>query len=163
MKQIRTLHLFKQHLKFSAAHFLIFDETHAEKLHGHNYQVQLDIVTHSLNENEDKGYLVDFGVLKREIKNYVDLWDEKVLLPEKNKEMIFQKEDSHLKVFFRNRRYLFPEDEVVKLPISNTSVELLSELLAKSFLPFMKTYPIKSYTVRVDETPGQGASYLLEL
>ncbi len=33
----------KEHLKFSAAHFLIFANGSAERLHGHNYRVAVEL------------------------------------------------------------------------------------------------------------------------
>jgi 6-pyruvoyltetrahydropterin/6-carboxytetrahydropterin synthase len=157
-----SLHLFKQHLKFSSAHFLILNDQEAEKLHGHNYQVQLDLYS---SESPEKGYLIDFSLLKKQLKTLVDQWDEQVLLPEKNPEMIFSRThknrtDRILEVFFRDRYYAFPEKEVVLLPVINTSVELLSYHLSELFYEFIRHHPVSSYHLRVEETPGQGATYI---
>jgi hypothetical protein len=58
---------------------------------------------------------------------------------------------------------VFPENEVVLLDIVNTSVELLSQILAKETLQQFKSSGAKSVEVRVEETPGQGASFLASL
>lgn len=159
-----SLHLFKQNLKFSSAHFLIFDEKRAEMLHGHNYQVQLDIYTHPKSKLNDFGYIVDFSDLKKFLKTQVDLWDEHVLLPHKNSEIKLSDLDSQTyKVQFRDRTYAFPKQEVVLLPIFNTSVELLSEYLSSLLFPYLQGFDIQSYHVRVEETPGQGATYIRNL
>ena len=153
-----TLHLAKQNFKFSAAHFLIFDAQHAERLHGHNYQVKVDIQTPSEAELHADGYFLDFNVFKKYIKARLDKWDEIILLPEKQADMKFKKTEKSLEVTFRDRFYVFPLNEVILLPVTNTSVEQLSRLLAEDFFNEFKQYKVQSVTVNVEETPGQGAS-----
>jgi 6-pyruvoyltetrahydropterin/6-carboxytetrahydropterin synthase len=156
-----TLHLFKQNFKFSSAHFLIFDETRAEKLHGHNYQVRVDIGCPSEEKLSKKGYFVDFNEIKKSIKERLDQWDEMVLLPQKHKDILVKKKNSSLELRFRERFYVFPANEVVLLPITNTSVEQLSRLLAEEFYGQFKKWQVKFVRVRVEETRGQGASTLV--
>lgn len=153
-----TLHLAKQNFKFSAAHFLIFDENSAERLHGHNYQVCVDLETPSADQFEDSGYFVDFNVFKKFIKATLDGWDEMVLLPEKHPDMKFKKTEKSLEVTFRDRFYVFPLNEVLLLPVSNTSVEQFSRLLAGAFYKEFKMHGVSKVQVYVEETPGQGAS-----
>lgn len=157
-KSQTTLHLFKQNFKFSSAHFLIFDEKRAEKLHGHNYQVRVDIVVPPEYEMEKKGYFIDFNVFKKAIKARLDVWDEMVLLPAKHKDMKIKKKGPSLEVNFRDRFYVFPENEVHLLPITNTSVEQLAGLLAQDFFTQFKKMGVLEVQVRVEETRGQGAS-----
>jgi 6-pyruvoyltetrahydropterin/6-carboxytetrahydropterin synthase len=154
-----TLHLYKQNFKFSSAHFLIFDEHRAEKLHGHNYQVSVEILgpleSHNLN---GKGFYIDFNVFKKAIKQRLDQWDEMVLLPARHPEMKINKKAASLEVHFRERFYVFPENEVCLLPVTNTSVEQLSKILAEDFFSQFKNDQIRQIMVMVEETPGQGAS-----
>jgi 6-pyruvoyltetrahydropterin/6-carboxytetrahydropterin synthase len=157
-----TLHLHKQNFKFSSAHFLIFDEKSAERLHGHNYQVAVDLKVPASFESE-LGYFVDFNVFKKHIKARLDLWDEHILLPAQQAEMRFVKEGKGLHVHFRERHYLFPENEVILLPITNTSVEQLSSILAADFLEAFRSYGVRQVRVRVEETRGQGASTIAAL
>lgn len=153
-----TLHLAKQNFKFSAAHFLIFDKTSAERLHGHNYQVRVDIKTPAEEGLHQDGYFVDFNVFKSFIKARLDQWDEVVLLPAHNADMKFHKTEKSLEVTFRDRFYVFPINEVVLLPVTNTSVEKLSGLLAAEFYEEFKKYGVLKVKVYVEETRGQGAS-----
>jgi 6-pyruvoyltetrahydropterin/6-carboxytetrahydropterin synthase len=154
-----TLHLYKQNFKFSAAHFLIFDTKRAEKLHGHNYQVVVDVVAPADESSFENEYFVDFNILKKYIKARLDQWDEVVLLPKQSPEMKFTFKSPSLEVRFRDRFYVFPENEVILLPVGNTSVENLSRLLAEDFLAEFKKYKVEQVRVRVEETRGQGASY----
>ena len=153
-----TLHLFKQNFKFSSAHFLIFDEKNAEKLHGHNYQVRVDLVIPPAEQLQETGYFVDFNVFKAGIKAALDEWDEHVLLPRKHPEMNIKAAHPSLEVRFRDRYYVFPADEVILLPITNTSVEQLSRLLAERFYTDFKSYGVREVCVSVEETRGQAAS-----
>ncbi|QDK45658.1 6-pyruvoyl tetrahydropterin synthase [Bdellovibrio sp. ZAP7] len=153
-----TLHLAKQNFKFSAAHFLIFDETHAEKLHGHNYQVKVDINAPADEAQHSDGYFMDFNVFKKFIKARLDVWDEIVLLPQNHPDMKFKKTDKSLEVTFRDRFYVFPLNEVILLPVTNTSVENLSQILAEEFYAEFKKYGVQKVVVSVEETQGQGAS-----
>lgn len=160
-KKQMVLRLAKDNLKFSAAHFLIFDSKRAEKLHGHNYQVQVSFYFDA-EKTENKGFKVDFSILKSEVKKRLDLWDEVVLLPHNNIEMKFKSSKSSLEVRFRDRFYVFPKNEVVLLPVSNTSVEALSEILANDFIKMFSQLGVQGIEVLVEETRGQGAVYRIE-
>lgn len=152
-----TLHLAKQNFKFSSAHFLIFDEISAEKLHGHNYQVKVDL---ECQDDAQKGYAIDFHFLKKVIKDQCDIWDEHVLLPEKHPEMKHQisQDGKNYNVNFRDRFYSFPIIETIWLPVTNTSVENLSLLFAKGLYKKLKDSGVSKLRVTVEETRGQSAS-----
>lgn len=155
------LHLFKENFKFSSAHFLILDAQRAERLHGHNYSVRVDLELSSSDLNESQGFFIDFATLKKDIKTLLDSWDEHILLPGKNPEFRWiSREDRHLEVYFRDRKYLFPENEVLRLPITNTSVEQLSQLLLKELLSRWSTYKLCELCVWVEESSGQSGSAL---
>ena len=160
MKSQITLHLSKQKFKFSSGHFLIFDENRAEKLHGHNYTVKVKLKSNLKQELGESGYLIDFTEVKKVIQEAVDHWDEHVLLPELHPDMKFSQNAKNLEVKFRDRFYSFPKDEVHLLPVKNVSVEELSRLLAEKFYKLMKKWNITHVWVLVEETAGQGASYL---
>jgi 6-pyruvoyltetrahydropterin/6-carboxytetrahydropterin synthase len=154
------LHLSKEYLKFSAAHFLIFDAQRAEKLHGHNYRVEIDFYWSQVT-NPHLGLCADFKVLKDLVRSELEKWDERVLLPAQCNEMKFIEETQSLGVHFRDRIYVFPKDEVVLLPIVNTSVELLSQLFAERLWASSSRYVFKGLKVYVEETPGQGGIFIM--
>lgn len=154
------LHLAKQNFKFSAAHFLIFDSRRAERLHGHNYTVKVEL---SGEVNPETGFLVDFSALKKIIKRETDRLDELVLLPKLNKEFTFTKKGSSLEVKFRDRFYVFPKNEVLLLPVFNTSVELLAEYFFNQIKSDLKSGKILKAEVSITETAGQSAIYIAKL
>lgn len=155
--KVKYLKLSKENMKFSSAHFLIFDDHRAERLHGHNYRVEMGFKM-TWDPVPESGYGVDFGVLKKLIKTQLDLWDEHVLLPAKHKDIKTRVEGDSLEVLFRERRYVFPKDEVVLLPIVNSSVELLSDLLCQQLWPHLQPLGVIGFEVQVEETLGQSAT-----
>lgn len=157
-----TLRIFKENFKFSSAHFLIFDQNRAEMLHGHNYQVRINLLSNKDLNQTEMGYLVDFSEIKKMVKAKLDTWDEHVLLPAKNPEMIITRKTEGLNVNFRDRFYVFPEKEVILLPVTNTSVEQLSALLAEQFAPVIFQWGFSEIEVEVEETKGQSASFRLQ-
>ena len=50
----------KEYLKFSAAHFLIFPDGSAERLHGHNYRVYVEVEAGDSDVHGGKT-VVDYG------------------------------------------------------------------------------------------------------
>lgn len=156
-----TLHLYKQNFKFSSAHFLIFDDQHAEKLHGHNYQVKVDVAVPADFEMDETGFYFDFNVFKKEIKAACDEWDEHVLLPALHKDMKITEDGDVYLVRFRERRYMFPRNEVHLLPVTNTSVEQLARILGEKLLGLFKEQGVQRLRVSVEETRGQSASVVL--
>lgn len=152
-----TLHLYKQNFKFSAAHFLIFDAHRAERLHGHNYQVRVDFKFKDDSQIKRQGFHTDFQKLKDVIKQRLDQWDERVLLPHLHPEMKFTKKQASLEVRFRDRFYVFPANEVCLLEVNNTSVEQLSKLLAADLFQELKSHGLSQLRVKVEETRGQAA------
>lgn len=158
-----SLHLHKENFKFSAAHFLIFDKDRAERLHGHNYQVRVDLQMVPKHSSFALGYTLDFHWVKKVIKGLVDSWDERVLLPAKNSEVKTAREGRSLRVVFRDRLYVFPHEEVLLLPIQNTSVEELSGLFAQLLSRELVGKGVSGLRVLITETRGQGAAATLRL
>jgi 6-pyruvoyltetrahydropterin/6-carboxytetrahydropterin synthase len=163
-----SLRLAKQNFKFSSAHFLIFDQKSAEMLHGHNYQVEVAILSPDVGNESDSegkmGYMVDFNVLKKFIKARLDIWDEHVLLPKNHPDMKYtlSANSKNYDVTFRDRFYSFPKEEVIWLNCSNTSVEQLSSILAEEFFQEFKKYGVTKLTVAVEETRGQSAETTID-
>lgn len=165
---VTSLSLSKQDFKFSSAHFLIFSSTQAEKLHGHNYRVRLKlqaegIETSGVSSSAEggEGFVVDFGVVKKMVRARLEKWDEHLLLPGKNPHLKMEQTGSNLTVKYADRTYSFPANEVIVLPIPNTSVEHLSKLLAEEWFPQVQKYGIYSLTVSIEETLGQAGAYTI--
>ncbi len=159
MVKSTTLYLAKQNFKFSSAHFLIFNATEAEMLHGHNYQVCIELFGPQPDSYMQQGYFVDFSVIKKSVKAHCDLWDEHVLLPANHPDMKYQKsaDQKNYEIHFRDRFYSLPVNETIWLPITNTSVEQLSMLMAETLFKEFKSLGVTGIQVDIQETLGQSA------
>ena len=70
----------KEYFNFSAAHFLIFPDGTAERLHGHNYRVYVRIEA----DLGPTGLVLDFKMVKPVVREMVDELDEHWIVPGKH-------------------------------------------------------------------------------
>ena len=70
----------KDYLVFSAGHFITYNGTECERLHGHNYRVAVE-VGGPLDENN---YVFDFIALTNRTREIVAELDHHMLLPTRN-------------------------------------------------------------------------------
>ncbi|MFY9345229.1 MAG: 6-carboxytetrahydropterin synthase [Planctomycetota bacterium] len=145
----------KDYLKFSAAHFLIFPDGSAERLHGHNYKVYVDV--HS--ELDQHGLVVNFKEIKPLVRALCDHLDEHLLLPGEHPVLTATRTGEHFDIRYRERRYLVPANEVIVLPIGNTSAENLAAWFGRTLRERMlAAWPglrLGGLSVGIEETPGQ--------
>ncbi len=156
-----SIHLYKEYFKFSCAHFLIFPDGSKERLHGHNYQVDVEIE----GDLGEDGLVIDFLEAKPVVRELCDSLDEHWIVPGEHPELKVEAlSDGHTAVRYREARYLAPSDEVIVLPISNSSVENLStwfgnELHRRLSERFGPTQ-VRRLRVAISETPGQSGVYV---
>ncbi len=151
----------KQKLNFSAAHFITL-ENDCEALHGHNYYTSVEM-RGKLDEN---AYLMDFKVVKNELGKICKMLDHKVIMATQNKSLKVKTTKTGFEVRYRTKKYLFPIEDVMPLPITNTTVEKLSEYISEKLIKILKKKGllknIASLEVGVEETAGQMASFRIE-
>jgi 6-pyruvoyltetrahydropterin/6-carboxytetrahydropterin synthase len=140
---------------FSAAHFITYEGHLCETLHGHNYQAKV-AVQGDLTPNS---YVVDFTFVKPIIRAIVNELDHRVLLPQDNPLISISHEDGHVRAQYRDRKYVFPQADVVLLPIANTTAELLAEYILSRFAEKLwddrSGLQINSAEIEIDESFGQ--------
>ena len=151
-----AIDLAKEAFKFSAAHFLIFPDGSAERLHGHNYRVFVSLES----ELSEHGLVIDFKMIKPLVKEMVDALDEYWLLPGEHPVLsVRELGDGTSEVLYRERRYLAPTNEIIVLPVNNTSVENLAGYLVddlrRRFAERFPDVPLLLLRVAVEETSGQ--------
>lgn len=150
----------KEYLKFSCAHFLIFPDGSKERLHGHNYQVVAEVDGHL----SEFGLVIDFKMVKPIIKELCDHLDEHWLIPGEHRELTYKhRDDGHTEVAYRECRYLAPTNEVIVLPINNTSAENFAAWLGWAlFRRLQESFgrlSVRRLRVAVSETSGQAGVY----
>lgn len=141
--------------KFAAAHFVL-GETGCEKLHGHNYLVEVQVFG---EQDEKKDLVIDFLELKPFVRNFLEELDHKILLPKDNPNLPIKKEGNEYFVEFlpKKKTYIFPISDVSLLPIRNTTVEEFARLLSDKMKLLFEIYQnIDAIEVGVFEYKGQG-------
>jgi 6-pyruvoyltetrahydropterin/6-carboxytetrahydropterin synthase len=154
----------KDYLVFASAHFITFAGHRCEGLHGHNYRVR---VTVEGALDEESWFVFDFVVLKKIMRRLCDEIDHKVLLPLENPKIQLSEDGDSLRVAYEGKpRYVFPKVDCALLPVPNTTVEMLAELLTKrlrSELDAMGARGLTAIEMEVEENFGQSAVYRVAL
>ena len=150
----------KDYLVFSSAHFITFAGHRCEGLHGHNYRVG---VTIEGTLNPEAWFVFDFVELKRIMKRLCDEIDHLVLLPLQSERVKVFEEGENVRVDVDGRpRYVFPRKDCSLLPIPNTTVEMLAQLLTsrlKETIGPDAVKPLTAIEMEVEENFGQTAVY----
>jgi 6-pyruvoyltetrahydropterin/6-carboxytetrahydropterin synthase len=154
----------KDYLVFASAHFITFAGHRCEGLHGHNYRAR---VTVEGALNEEAWFVFDFVELKRIMKRLCDEIDHLVLLPTKSDRVGVAEEGETVSVSVDGKpRYVFPRRDCALLPIPNTRVEMLAQLLTERLhgeLTSMGAGGLTAIEVEVEENFGQSAVYRVAL
>ena len=137
--------------RFSAAHFL-FDHNKCSRIHGHNYTVQIKLEGGLNNQN----FVVDFFVLKEQLRKIADELDHAILLPEKSPDMKIKKQGKQILVDMGQKHFEFPESDVRLLPLEATTAELFSQYI---YTRLKASYPNFRLIVEVGETDGNIAYF----
>ena len=145
----------KEYFNFGSAHFLLFPDGTREELHGHNYQVSVEV----WGELGVGDVVVDFIPFKPIVKRCCDELDHRTLLPRDSRWLRIVESEREIEVHHGDDRFVFPRRDVRVLPIPNTSSERLAEYLCgeivartRAAIPAARLTAIK---VSVQESPGQ--------
>ena len=154
----------KDYLVFASAHFITFAGHRCEGLHGHNYRAR---VTIEGAIDEESWFVFDFVMLKKIMRRLCDEIDHKVLLPLENPKIQIAEDAESVKVAYEGKpRYVFPRRDCSLLPVPNTTVEMLAELLATRVRTELETMGARGLTaieMEVEENFGQSAVYRVGL
>jgi 6-pyruvoyltetrahydropterin/6-carboxytetrahydropterin synthase len=148
------IRLTNDNLVFSSGHFITLPDGQCERLHGHTYRVSAE-VHGSLDSSQ---CVVDFLVLGAALKTIVDELDHRMLLPTQHLSLRVSSDKDVVEVTFGRRRWLFPKDDCLLLPIANTTSEMLAHYIAKSLVASLANLcPVPPDKVRVEVAEGSGA------
>jgi 6-pyruvoyltetrahydropterin/6-carboxytetrahydropterin synthase len=144
----------KDHLVFSAAHFVTYSGNICERLHGHNWRVAVEAAG-ALDENF---YVVDFIALRDAVQKIVGELDHRMLVPTEHKSMNVWTSEREVEVTYEERRWVFPRDDCVLLPIENTTAERLAWWIGGRLRDSLSPAALRLVTsldVEVEENFGQ--------
>lgn len=120
-------------LRFSAAHFITYGGT-CENLHGHNFHVRVG----ASGRTGSDALVVDFVLLTELARAVCDRLHDKVLLPADSAEMTFEERDACLHVASHGRRFAFPAENCLLLPLVNTTAEMLARYIGDRLLDALR-------------------------
>ena len=148
----------KDSLVFSAAHFITYNGNICERLHGHNWRVDV-VVAGQLDENH---YVYDFIALRDATRKLVSRLDHRVLLPDRHPQIVVESHTGSAEVTarFDTRRWVFPVDDCCILPMANTTAELIAAWFAENLfehLDFEQMSLLSQLRVGIEENFGQWA------
>ncbi len=150
-----------QHV-FSAGHFITYDGGTCERLHGHNYRVAAEVAG-PLDENH---YVVDFIALRDALHAISAELDHRMLLPTEHPQIHVEDDGREVTATFEDRRWVFPSDDCLLLPLANTTTELLARYLGKRLLESLierTGVRLERLRIELDECDGQLAVCELSL
>ncbi|NOT07796.1 MAG: 6-pyruvoyl tetrahydropterin synthase family protein [Gemmatimonadales bacterium] len=154
----------KEYLSFSAAHFITLAGHQCESLHGHNYRVG---VTVAGGVDPECAFVVDFAVLKKILRPYVQAVDHRVILPTENPKLVLREEGDRLVVdYLSKERFVFPRSNCALLPITNTTAEMIAEYLAhrvREDLVKEGLSHLDELEIEIEESAGQSGYYRLRI
>ena len=150
----------KEDFKFSAAHFLIFPDGSAERLHGHNYRVFVELRA-ALSEH---GLVIEFQMIKPIVREIVGRLNERWIVPGEHPVLTAdQRSDGVWEVHYMGRYYAAPAEDVLVLPINNTSSENLAGWIGRELRNDLELrFPdveLSWLRLAVEETSGQHGVY----
>src|SRR5262245_58331737 len=144
----------KDYLVFSAAHFITFNGNVCERLHGHNWRVAAEIAG-PLDENH---YVFDFIALRDALQKIVNELDHRMLLPTLHKSIRVNESTNEVEACFEDRRWVFPREDCLLLPVENTTAERLAWWIGKRLQEIVPSTAFRKMThlrLEVEENFGQ--------
>ncbi len=146
-------------LVFSAAHFITWGPTACERLHGHSYRVATE-VSGPLDEHQ---CVVDFAVVRGALKEIISELDHRVLLPAEHAALRVSAGAGEVEVGLADRRWVFPRDNCLLLPIADTTTELLARYVGERLRERLASQGVPAAAVRIEIGEGSGAAAVCEL
>jgi 6-pyruvoyl-tetrahydropterin synthase len=138
---------------FSAAHAGVHDGEF-EPLHGHTYQVTLWL----FGVPGDGGMLIDFGEIKTALREAIAPLRRRTMMPGRAPEVLITSENNTLSIVAGRKRYVLPVDDVVVLPMVNTTTEAIAGYLLERVLPCLHGYGLSTVQLEVSEAPDTSAT-----
>ena len=146
---------------FCAGHFITLTDDICEAVHGHNWLVGADVE----GPPDRQGMVVDFIKLRDLLSSITARLDHHMLLPTKNRFLDVSHAEiapgrAEVTVRFKDRRWVFPADECVLLPVENTTAEWIARWIGHELLAAMDTAGspvLGTLRIEVDECLGQSA------
>ncbi len=146
-------------LTFSVGHFITFEDGTCEQLHGHTYHVTAEL-SGPLNQN---GYVADYLAVGDMLKEIIVEIDHRIILPTGNPAIRIAVRQGQIEVTWGERRWTFPQDGCLLLPLANTTTELLAQYIGEQLTASLKTLDLVPDLLRIEVSESSGFSAVCEL
>lgn len=155
---LMTVEVGRGEFGFSAAHAGVHDGEF-EPLHGHTYQVALRLfgIVHA------DGMLIDFGEIKAALREVIVPLRRRTMIPGRTPEAVITSENNTLSIVAGRKRYVLPAEDVVVLPLVNTTTETIAGYLLDRILPYLHGYGLTTVELEVSEAPDTSATAHFDL
>lgn len=151
-----TIRLAKEAMKFSAGHFTIFSATERERVHGHNFVVEVDLQARM----QGNGMCFDYGIYKAKVIALCRELNEWMLLPMRSPHLRIETEGACVFACFNSERIPFLQRDVKLLDVANVTLEELAAWFLQRLgedREALREHAIEDIEVRVSSGPGQSA------
>ena len=125
----------KEKIRFSSAH-VIPEYENCGRLHGHTYAFHIKL----FGKPDEKGIILDFSIIKAVLKDIVKKIDHKIMIPKNSKFAKIKINDNFVNMETLGKKYVFPKEDCIILPIDSTSAEKLSLYILDKFIEKIKPY-----------------------
>lgn len=144
---------------FSAAHTGLHDGAF-EPLHGHTFTVTLTL----LGELDAAGILADFYLVKKALAEIIAPLRRRTLFPAAPQGGRCWSEDGQVFIECGDKRYSLPGEDVVLLPIVNTTTEAIAAHLLDQAMPYLRDEPgLRRVELTLAEAPDTAATVGVDL
>ena len=149
-------------MKFSAGHFTIFSATERERLHGHNFQVRVEVTA----KVQDSGITYDYSLTRRKVLALCKSLNEYMLLPRYSPYLKLSEDELYYYAEFNGESMSFLKTDTQVLPIKNVTSEGLAEWFVNELIrdeADLAAKEIVAIKVTISITVGQTASATWQL
>lgn len=137
------MYILKTDYNFDSAHFLSGYEGKCSNIHGHRWNIEIEVMTDKLSEDKQlRGMYVDFSTLKEDVRREVDYFDHC---------LIFEKDTLKAKTY---EALLEEGFKLIQVDFRPTA-----ENFAKYFYDKLTELGYKVKRATVYETPNNSAAY----
>jgi len=149
-------------LRFSSAH-IVFGHDSCGVIHGHTYYVDVKLGGEPSGEF---GFILDFKMLKKVVKEICKSLDHKLLLPRDHPHLKYTIEGNYIHFIYCygkcKKEYKIPLEDVLLLPLRGITAEELSmyitEVIKENLLRLNEGNNIEWIEVTLYEELGQGVT-----
>ena len=144
---------------FCAAHALTWPDTF-EPLHGHTFMVQLEL---GGDLDAATGAVMDFAAIKRALREVIAPLRRRTLLAADAPGVDLVCEDGAIRFGRGCKTYTLPAEDVVVLPIVNTTTEAIAAYLLGQLDPYLRRPGMAWARLRLAEAPDVAAIVVRDL